>query len=265
MIQHFRFFYQTLPTTLVLCLLFCLEVASLERCHADSLVTKEIANKEIANISQDNDEIVLSLVYHPHGRLILRPPQLSPEPILVVWKDGRVLYGQSVQLNGVNEDSLSSLSRILNLQYFLGKISTQDAEELLKKTLESFRLDENGGRVFYVALGSSYTRLYGNIDGKIFTVSTGGIYIRDAAVVSALVDGTRVNLQEKDGALFTLTQFFDTWQKTMIGLREFGKFAVKENSAPVRVNVESNVEGSQMTVLDEHGNTLIRMPWLPVF
>jgi len=245
-----------------LCRLF----AALVFFGAFALAVQAQPAESCAEVPQNNGEIVLSLVYEPHyfGRA-----QGEFVPKLVVWKDGRMLYGRSTEEanaenNHIRRIRIEDLHRVTieGLEYFWGKTDPKKAEEFAKRIQTSFRFDERGGWIQDVGPSGSPWILRGNVDSTVYGVLTWQMYSNSgnaSRTVSARVDDSWVELRTVAGEPLTLFDFYEVWKKIKGDVCEWGEAVVKEDSVPVMVAVN----GRQLTVLDKNGKALIHALSLP--
>ena len=199
-----------------------------------------------AKAPQNNDEIVLSLVYEPHriGRA-----QGDFVPKLIVWKDGRVLYGRlaeeaNTENNHIRRTIIENLRHVAidDLEYFWGKTDPKKAEEYARMIQTAFRFDERGGWIDDVGPSGNPWILRGNVNNAVYGVLTWQMYDRGWGEHRTVV-----------GEPLRLFDFYEIWKKIKGDVCEWGETVIKEDSVPVRVAVN----GRQLTVLDKNGKTLV--------
>ena len=195
---------------------------------------------------QNDDDVVLFLAVRSGNMFDKR----FFVPQLVVWKDGKVLYGH---FNPIPESPYPS--RAENWKYSWGQIDPKKTEELVKQIQTAFRFGKKGGTILDFGPDAGYWTLYGMIEDKIYRVSTWEHYldVSNLDLIFRKVNG-RI-----DGLPLTKRRFYNIWRKTKNDVCEWGKAAVKENSIAAQVDVES----WQMTVTDEEGKFLVHVRKLP--
>ncbi|MCL2709847.1 MAG: hypothetical protein FWE95_03105 [Planctomycetaceae bacterium] len=203
----------------------------------------------------EKDEVVLYLGYSLGG-----PPLPGSTnkafffPQLIVWKDGRILFGQFKPT-----PERRFLDDTENWTYFWGKIDLQKVEELVKLFQKDFGFGKNGGRIVDVGPGGGTWDLQGVIDGKTYNVSTWEQFNNLTAEslanrpVSGQVDGVWGEYKTVDGKPLTLREFYDLWRQIKGDVIKWGEAVTKENSITVQVVVE----GWKMTVKDKDGKVLV--------
>ena len=213
--------------------------------------------------TQDDGKIALFLAYrHPRFTVLEQSLVLK----LIIWEDGRVIYGQSPQETGSNGNHFPGI-RVEDLRYLFGKTDSKNAKRFIREVLASFHLDRQGGTISYLAslAPSGFWMLRGSVDGKVGTVLIGMVNFDDAIsddrAILARIDGTYIELQTTDGQTFTSSQLYDAWKKLENDISNWGESAVKK--PPVLVKVIMNK--MNMVVLDESGSVLIRaVPCVPL-
>ena len=243
---------------------FALAVQAQPRVAADIPVAQPVADKTEALPDKDEkDEVILSLV---HSLGVLRGMQRSghPEvgyfaPRLIVWKDGRVLFGH---FNPTPERRFLNYAE--NWTYSWGKIDPEKGEELARKLRTAFGFGRNGGTIIDDGPGSSPDTLYWVLDGKTYKVTTWEMFNNVDSVMTAnrpvfrMVDRVGGGYRLAVRAPLTLRRFYDIWRQTKSDVITWGEAAVKEDSIPVQVVVD----GAKMTVKDKEGKILVHVPSL---
>ena len=206
----------------------------------------------------EKDEVVVSLV---HSIGVLRGMQRPghPEvgyfaPRLIVWKDGRVLFGH---FNPTPERR--SLHEAENWTYSWGKIEPETVEELARKLRTAFGFGRNGGTIVDDGPDSSSDTLYWIVNGKTYKVTTWEMFHNVDCVITAnrpvfrMVDRVGGGYRLAVGTPLTLRRFYDIWRQTKGDIIKWGEAAVKEDSITVQVVVD----GGKMTVEDKDGKVLV--------
>jgi len=218
--------------------------------------------------SPNVDKIILSLLSFPE--------QISGTrfvPKLVIWEDGRMLYGRYVQESGIANTHLRDGTEIEDLEYFWGKIDFGDAwtaEEFVERNVRSlfFPTGKKEGKNFTATCGLSYWQLYGSTGNETYTIITSGYPSRmdGEREVVVRVEGAIVDIQVPERVPLILSQhriaqalsneftrFCLIWQVNTRTIRDMADAIVERHSIPVQVNVD----GVQMTVLDEKDNWVV--------
>ena len=229
--------------------------------QAQSQVTAEVRiappvveRAEVLPEKDEKDEVVLSLAFNFGHPLRGRTREGNFVPQLVVWKDGRVLYGK---FNPTPERPLIDYSE--NWTYSWGKIDPEKVEELVKLFQKDFSFGKDGGTIFDTGPSAGYWTLYGIVDDKIHRVSTWEQFnnlnspSRANSGVGSLVDGITAEYRTADGKPLTLREFYDLWRQIKGDVIKWGEAVTKENPITVQVIVED----SKMTVKDKDGKVLV--------
>ena len=146
----------------------------------------------------EKDEVALFLVFNFGMPTPGNPREGYFVPQLVVWKDGRVLYGK---FNPTPERRF--LDDKDNWTYAWGKIDPQKTEELVKLIRTDFGFGQNGGAISDYGPDASTWTLQGTVEGKIYKVTTWEQFrnteVRHNSTVSGQVDGTWGEYKTADG------------------------------------------------------------------
>jgi len=202
----------------------------------------------------EQDEIIL---YLGHNFAVLRgmqrpghPEESYCAPRLIVWKDGRILFGH---FNPTPERPL--LRAAENWTYSWGKIEPEKVEELARKLRTAFGFGRNGGTIVDDGPDSSSDTLYWIVNGKTYKVTTWEIFNNARGLVGSLSPVFREVPGQVIGRPLTLRRFYDIWKQTKGDVIKWGEAAVKEDSITVQVVVD----GVKMAVKDKDGKVLVHV------
>lgn len=254
---RYRTFYFVLQAIIALKVCFAQEIDSSTSSGCFSSPVQQAGDE--METSQNHDDIVLYLVYENiHNANVLGSEWFVHK--LIVWKDGRVLFGHFVPTARAKNDNLRKEE---SMKYSWGKTDPKKVAEYVKKIQTSFHFDERGGEIQDTGPDASNWILHGRINGKVYTVVTWELYdnARLGRQVMARIGRTMVEHQTIDGKPFMLSQFYDVWKKIKNDVCEWGESTVKEDSMDVRVIVDR----FEATVLDENEKALVHVRRLPGF
>jgi len=250
MTRYNQIFYFILLTALVLCFARMVPFAQATDNQKEN-GTNSSARQPMPNrmeFLRNNEGIVLLFGFY-HSWVINE----AFVPKMVVWDDGRVLYGRFIQ-DATTSSFDNNYSRPINvkdLQYSWGQTDVKKAEEFAMKIRDFFRFDESGGSIYEVARESSYWALCGIVDGA------GAYIVRQMVPHNASERPVRGS---GDRQPLMISQFLEAWEKAKNGANELGELVVKEGA----VNVKVVVKEYEMTVLSENDEVLAHVSKMPI-
>ena len=192
--------------------------------------------------------ISLSLQYSPMSR-IGRGRPLSEEippyfaPMVVIWEDGRILFGEYGEWDKEKLDWTWTYSR--------GKIDREVIDSLQKKVSDSYRLGKKNVHAWCYGPDASTFLLRTKFDGGYFTVNTWEEFNITRIERWRIIIGAK---DTKDGKPVYLPEFYDIWKEVKKHILTTAGQAVAKNAVPVDVIVEGYV----LCVKDKDGKTLLQ-------
>ena len=194
-------------------------------------------------------DIALSLLLKPH-RLAPTPPPLFV-PMVVIWEDGRILYGE-YDNDSVLQSSWPTRSPWI---HSWGKIDPKDVAALQQSVSDVFRLGKKNVYSGHQIIDCDTCFLRTKFDGGYFIANV-AVSNPTGEPAGGPVPGLLI-IQGKDtksGEPLYHPAYHSAWKKTKETVVETGKLAVAKDAVPVNVVVEDTV----LTVNSRDGTILLR-------
>ena len=217
-------------------------IAALVFCQEANAQDREAVNEINAG------EIAINLSFKPSNPLQLGDPSSGKPlsfffPMVIIWEDGRVLYGK----REVAEN------RRVTWTHSLGKIDPEKIAPLHKMVSDSFRINRKNVHVLDSGPSGSTVWLRTKLDDGYLIIETWEMF--NNANVRTLLPQIAIRGRDRaNGMPMLLRDFYDRWREVKKTILEAGEQSVVTDGIPVDVTVDYWV----LTVSNKEGEILLR-------